>query len=302
MLRRDFLRLGHLAFGGGLFQALLAGRAAAARPRARACILLFQVGGPYQCDTFDPKPTAPEEVRGPFRPVASKVPGIQLTEALPELAKQADKFAIVRSVNHTIRCHNPAIYCSLVGREATDPMAVSNRTAAKRTDHPHYASVLARLRPGAASMPSHVIIPDVTNNGPSKSPGLLAGYLGAAHDPLVLGADPNHPGFRVDTVGLPEDMDAGRFGRRQSLLQQFDQHQRQLERTGSVLAMDAFHQRAFSLLTSARAKQAFDLQQESSKLRDRYGRHTLGQSTLLARRLVEAEVPFVTVFSHTDVD
>src|SRR5581483_2031810 len=185
--RRSFLQLGHLSLWNAGLLHVLASRSPAApettvRPRAKACIILFQVGGPYQCDTFDPKPDAMAEVRGPYRRIATRVPGIFTTEALPLLARQADKFAIVRSVHHTIRCHNPAIYCSLVGREATDPMAVSNRTAARRTDHPHYASVLARLRPGPSTMPSHVIIPDVTNNGPAKSPGLLAGYLGASYD------------------------------------------------------------------------------------------------------------------------
>src|SRR4029077_18275345 len=116
-----------------------------------------------------------------FKPIATRVPGLQVTEGLPHIAHHADKFAIIRSVHHTIRCHNPAIYCSLAGREATEPLAVSNRTNARRTDHPHYASVLAKLRPGLRSIPSHVIIPTLTNNGPAKSPGLLAGYLGAAY-------------------------------------------------------------------------------------------------------------------------
>src|SRR5205823_3396143 len=146
------------------------------------------------------------------------------------------------SVHHTIRCHNPAIYCSLVGREATDPMAISNRTAAKRTDHPNYASVVAKLKPGRANMPNHVIIPNVTNNGPARSPGLLAGYLGAAYDPFVLGADPNDANFRIDAVGLPEDVGRGRFDSRQTLLQQLDGRQRQLETSGAVEALDTFQQ------------------------------------------------------------
>src|SRR5437879_4357462 len=146
MLRRDFLRLGHLAFGG-LLSSALPGRAAASKPKARSCIMLFQVGGPYQCDTFDPKPNAPEEVRGPYKPPRTKVPGLQFTEALPQIAQHADKLAVLRGVNHLIRCHNPAIYCSLVGREATDPMARSNQTNARRIDHPHYASVVSKLRP-----------------------------------------------------------------------------------------------------------------------------------------------------------
>jgi hypothetical protein len=306
--RREFLRLGNISLlGSGLLPALLAGRAAAGgspRPRrqARACILLFQIGGPYQCDTFDPKPDASEEIRGPFQRIATRVPGMFVTEALPRLAQHANKFAILRGVHHTIRCHNPAIYCSLVGREATEALAVSNRTAARRTDHPHYASVVARLRPPRTTMPAHVIIPDVTNNGPAKSPGLLGGYLGASYDPLVLGQDPNADAFRVDGVGLPDDVPAQRLDRRQGLLHQLDHVHRALDRRGSLDTMDTFYRRAFSLLTSPRTKQAFDLSHEPAALRDRYGRHTIGQSTLLARRLVEAGVPFVTVFSHTDVD
>jgi hypothetical protein len=306
--RRRFLQLGGVQLLSPGLLHVLAGRAAAKeviplhRPRARACILLFQIGGPYQADTFDPKPDAPEEVRGMFRPIDTRIPGMRLTEALPRVAQHADKFAIVRSVHHLIRCHNPAIYCSLVGREATDPLAVSNRTAAQRTDHPHYASVVARLRPGTATMPHHVIIPDVTNNGPSKSPGLLGGYLGAGYDPFVLGADPSDPDFRIDSFSLPDDLDAGRFRERQTLLQRFDHAQRRVEGRGAIQAMGTLYQRAFNILTSSAAKQAFDLSREPQRVRERYGRHAQGQSVLLARRLVEAGVPFVSVFSHTDVD
>jgi hypothetical protein len=303
--RRRFLQFGGLQLLSPGLLHVLAGQAAAKEPRrarARACILLFQLGGPYQGDTFDPKPDATEEVRGPYRPIATRVPGLRVTEALPGVARQTDKITVVRTVNHLIRCHNPAIYCSLVGREATDPMAVSNRTNATRTDHPHYASVIARLRPGAASMPHHVIIPNVTNNGPAKSPGLLGGYLGAAYDPFVLGADPSDPEFRIDSFALPEELDASRFEDRQMLLRRLDSVQRGFERHGAIDSMGTLYRRAFDILTSPRAKQAFDLGQEPEGIRDRYGRHQQGQSALLARRLVEAGVPFVSVFSHTDVD
>ena len=300
--RRTFFRFGGLSLLSPGLLHLLAGRANGATGKAKSCIVLFQLGGPYQCETFDPKPNAPEETRGLFKPSRTPVPGIHFTEGLPLASLHADKLTIVRGVHHTIRCHNPAIYCSLVGREATDPMAISNRTAAKRTDHPNYASVVAKLKPGRANMPNHVIIPNVTNNGPSKSPGLLAGYLGANYDPFVLGADPNDADFRVEAAGLPEDVSSERFGSRQTLLQQLDSEQRRLEATGQVETLGTFQRRAVNLLTSPQTKAAFDLSQESTKLRDRYGRHQIGQSTLLARRLVEAGVPFVSVFSHTDVD
>jgi hypothetical protein len=284
---------------------MLAARATAQgreRARAKACILLFQVGGPYQAETFDPKPDAGAEIRGLFRTISTRVPGMRVTDALSRVAEHTDKIAILRGVNHTIRCHNPAIYCSLVGREATEPLAISNRTAARRTDHPHYASVIARLRPPRTSMPFHVIMPNTTNNGPSKSPGLLGGYLGTAYDPFVLGADPSEPNFRVESLAAPEDLDVNRLSSRQSLLDRFDGDRRALERTGSVESMHTLYQRAFNMLTAPESRSAFDLSREPERVRDRYGRHSQGQCALLARRLVEAGVPFVSVFSHVDVD
>src|SRR5215475_5506611 len=139
--RRALFQFGGVSLlSGGLLHMLAAQDRPRPRQRAKACILLFQVGGPYQAETFDPKPDAQPEIRGIFRTIATRVTGLHVTEALPRVAEHADKIAILRGVNHTIRCHNPAIYCSLVGREANDPLAVSSQTSAKRTDHPHYAS------------------------------------------------------------------------------------------------------------------------------------------------------------------
>jgi uncharacterized protein DUF1501 len=162
--------------------------------------------------------------------------------------------------------------------------------------------VVARLRPPQTSMPFHVIIPNTTSNGPAKSPGLLGGYLGAAYDPFVLGADPADPDFRVESTVLPAEVDASRFQSRQSLLARFDQQRQQAERSGAVDSMNTLYQRAFTMLTAPESRAAFDLSRESDRVRDRYGRHSQGQSALLARRLVEAGVPFVSVFSHVDVD
>jgi uncharacterized protein (DUF1501 family) len=302
--RRQWLQCGGVSLlSGGLVQALAAqSQPTATRRRAKACIILFQVGGPYQGDTFDPKPDAPEEVRGPFATIATSVPGMRMTEGVARISRHADKLAILRGVHHSIRCHNPAIYCSLAGREATDPLAASNRTNAQRTDHPHYASVLARLRPRAAAMPAHVVIPNHTTNGAAKSPGILAGYLGTAYDPFVLGADPAARDYRVDYFALPDGVGGDRVRGRQSLVAGLDAQQRRLERLGAVESMGTLYRQAFSILTSPRAKEAFELDKEPSHLRDRYGRHTQGQSALLARRLVEAGVPFVTVMSHTVVE
>jgi hypothetical protein len=302
--RRDLFRFGGVSLLGPGLLNLLAARAvakpqAASAATAKACILLFQVGGPYQCDTFDPKPNAPEEARGPHKVLRTRVSGLDVTTALPLVAQQADKFAVVRSVHHLIRCHNPAIYCSLAGREGTDPLAISNQTAARRTDHPHYASVLARLRGLQAGALHHAIVPGVVFNGPSKSPGQLAGYLGSVYDPFVLNADPNAGDFRVESVGLPDDVSRERLGGRQVLLARYESLRRGLE---GADPLDPPRRKAFELLTAPGTRDAFDLGKEPSRLRDRYGRHTVGQSTLLARRLVEAGVPFVTVFSHTAVE
>ena len=182
-------------------------------------------------------------------------------------------------------------------------MAVSNRTAARYAlDHPHFASVVARLRPPQTSMPFHVILPNTTNNGPAKSPGLLGGYLGAAYDPFVLGADPGEPDFRVDSLASADD--SQRIAGRQSLLTRFDQQQRAVNSSGAVDSMNVHYQRAFNMLTAPESRSAFDLNREPERVRDRYGhsRNSQGQSALLARRLVEAGVPFVSVFSHVDVD
>src|SRR5262249_36429854 len=158
---------------------------------------------------------------------------------------------------------------------------------------------IARLRGAAADMPHHVIVPDVVFNGPAKSPGLLAGYLGAAYDPFILAADPNEPNFRVESVGLPADVSPDRLEGRRALLEQYERLRRSLDRAQAV---DPLRHKAFDLLTSPRTRDAFDLAREPVRVRDRYGRHTVGQSTLLARRLVEAGVPFVTIFSHTLIE
>src|SRR5262249_664890 len=141
-----------------------------------------------------------------------------------------------------------------------------------------------------------------TNNGPAKSPGLLAGYLGAGYDPFVLGADPSEPDFRVEAAGLPVEVSRERFAGRQTLLQRLDEQQRQVEKSGGVETLGTFQQRAIDLLTSPRTKAAFGVWKEAGEVRDQYGRNEMGQGTLLARRLVEAGVPFVSVFSHADVD
>jgi hypothetical protein len=152
-------------------------------------------------------------------------------------------------------------------------------------------------------MPGHVVIPDIVYNGPARSPGLTGGYLGATYDPFVVGSDDGDvQAFRADGIGLPDGVDLDRSRRREQLFQQLDARHRLFEQSGRLEAMGTLYRRAFDLVTSSQAKRAFQLEREPDRVRDRYGRHAMGQGALLARRLVEAGVPFVTVFSHTQVD
>ena len=296
--RRDLLKVGGLSLLGPALVDLLAGRATAARPaRIKSCLFLFQAGGVSQIDTLDMKPEADENIRGEFRPIDSCVPGMPICEHMPKTARQMDTLCVVRSMYHRMLCHNPAIYAALAGREVGDSLAVSNRTFASRDDYPNYGSVVARMRPPPSDLPAFVSLPFSLRNGPAPSPGQHAGFLGVSYDPFLIQRDPSAEDFRVDELESREALAPRRLRGRRSLLEQFDAQQRRLEQSGVVEAMGDHYRRAFELLTTPRAKRAFALSQEDETLRDRYGRNLLGQSTLLGRRLVEAGVPFVTVYT-----
>jgi uncharacterized protein (DUF1501 family) len=294
--RRTFLRVGALGGIGLTLPRLLCAeaRAAAASPRAKSCILLFQFGGASHLDTFDPKPDAPAEIRGEFATIATRVPGVRVTEHLPQMARIADKYMLVRSVHHRSSNHNPAAYYSLTGHEP----AMNNVTAnASGTDWPAYGSVIDRFSPAAGSVPTAVSLPTMIADGPFRTPGEFGGLLGKMHDPLFIARDPNAASFDAEELTLPAELSLDRVGDRRSLLSAVDARSRFADRHESALAgMDAYHQRAFGLLTSTATKQAIDIAREEPAVRDRYGRTTYGQSVLLARRLVEAGVRFVTVY------
>jgi len=271
--------------------------AAATRPRIRSCLVLFQAGGVSQTDTFDMRPEASANIRGEFSPVDSNVPGMPVCEHLPQLAQQMDKVCVVRSMHHRMLCHNPACYCALSGRAVGESKAISNRTPATRDDYPNFGSAVAKFRPTPPDLPSFVSMPFTLFNGPAKTPGQHAGLLGSHYDPFLISQDPNAEDFRVDELATRERMNRQRHEQRHSLLQTLEEQLQSVERSRSVENMDAYYQRAFALLTTPRSREAFDLTREPESLRDRYGRHQIGQSTLLARRLLEAGVPFVTVYS-----
>jgi hypothetical protein len=292
--RRHLLKIG--AFG--LAGAALPGLTLANPPRARArsVIFLYQFGGPSHHDTFDMKPDAPENIRGDFHPVATSVTGLRICEHLPQMARQMHRVTLVRSVNHRMRNHNSASYYGLTGVAAPlDDIRLRDTLDL----YPAYGSTVARLRPAADGMPSFVAYPHVMRDG-SVTPGQHASFLGKTYDPLFFREDPNGANFRLPELTLPSTISLERLDDRRSMLRLLDEQTDAREASVVAQGLQQYYDRAFGMLASARLRRAFSLGEESAALRDRYGRNTYGQSCLLARRLVEAGVRFVSVyFSQT---
>ncbi|MSR31214.1 MAG: DUF1501 domain-containing protein [Gemmataceae bacterium] len=287
--RRRLLQAGTLGWMG-LNQAnfLQADSGGAAKP-IRSCIFLFYYGGPSHLDTWDMKPNAPAEVRGEFRPIATTVPGIQVCEHMPRSARVVDKLAIVRSMHHPMRNHNAAAVEALCGRTPLKgDLELLNDDA---NSFPCYGASLDYLKPARRLVPTQVALPHVMYNV-VRLPGQTAGFLGAPHNPFQITSDPSRPDFHIDELVLPGDLSPARMADRRSLLALVDSQQRHAERRAS---MSAHQERAFNLISSEEVRRAFDLSRESTRVRDRYGWDTLGQSLLLARRLVEGGVRFINV-------
>ncbi len=304
--RREFLRAGGLSlFGLGLptllkARGLSAPVSAGSFGQAKACILLFMWGGPAQQETWDLKPDAPEQVRGEFRPIPTNVPGIEISEHFPMLARQAHRLAILRSVHHKDVNHTTATHELLTGRPFSP--------AASRPDEqwPHYGAVLAQKNRGneRTVLPPFVqmrpTIPDGAPRFVEQSAGQGAGWLGPALNPFTIDHDPNRPDYDVGDFRLPEEVGSGRLKDRRRLLSLVDDQARQLEMSVPVQTLKSHYTRAYDLLTTRRALEAFDLEKEDPRLRARYGLHPHGQAVLQARRLVEAGVPVVTIFWQND--
>jgi hypothetical protein len=308
--RRDVVRAGALSLLGLSLPELLAQRAAAwPKPavdeapsgssfgKAKACILLFMWGGPAQQDTWDLKPGAPAEVRGPFNPIATRVPDIRICEHFPLLAQRTDKLAIVRSMTHNNVDHTVATHFLLTGMP---PLPRGN----KYTDWPHIGAVLSRLGRGNDPLPPFVSMrPKLPGDVPrfvEESRGQFAGWLGQSFDPLTIDANPNEPDYRVGDFNLPTEISARRLEDRRGLLDQIDRQVRSQGESAPVAAMDRHYRRSFDLLHSAVGKGAFDLDAEPPEMRARYGLNPHGQSVLQARRLIERGVPLVTIFWPND--
>jgi hypothetical protein len=290
--RRSFLQAGSAGLAGLTLPGLLSLEAQGAvesGARIRNCITIFLVGSPGHLDTWDMKPDAPAEVRGKYRPIQTNVTGIQICEHFPLMARMMDKVALIRSLHHrTGATHENGQRWMMTGHDF-------NADSVK----PYLGSIVSRIFGQKSELPANVILPGpIGNTGAGQLHGQSAAYLGSAHEPFFLGADPARPDFRVADLEVPSGQSGVRLDARRRLLTQIDDLQRRTE-TRSTQSHDSAYERAFRLLTSRRAKEAFDLSQEADRLRDRYGRNTFGQSLLLARRMIERGVRFTTV-NHFD--
>lgn len=282
--RRAILHAGLLSALGLGLDDLLRLRARASGPvasppgKAQSCILIWLAGGPSHIDTFDPKPDAPADVRGEFRPIATSVPGLQIGEVLPDLAKTMHRATLIRSVTSPEADHDRAAHHLLTGYRPSQALV-----------YPSFGSVVAKTRdsrPG--TLPPSVVIPDAPAFATS-------GYLSPAYDPFAVSGDPNQEGFRVRNLTPPDRLTLDRLRRRRAMVQRLDGFAHDVSATPLTTSRDQFVDQAYDLLTSSAAQAAFRIGDEPAAVRDRYGRTPFGQSCLLARRLIEAGVSFVTL-------
>lgn len=282
--RRSFLQVGTLALGGMTLPGLLRLRQAGAQSptgRKKSIILIWQAGGPSHIDMYDLKPEAPAEVRGEFKPIDTKVPGIRIGEHLPKQAKVMDKLAILRSACHTNAGHGMGSQWMLTGYQPT--IEVNDNI------YPSTGSVVAKMNgPNEPGLPAYVNLPRGLSLG-------KAAYLGASFNPFAPDNDPNNDGFQVRNLKLPVRVPADRLSRRKDLLNSLDGVRRDIDTKGDLYGLDTFYREGLEMVTDPKAQRAFDVAKEPMKVRDMYGRNDLGQCCLLARRLVESGVTFVTV-------
>ena len=286
--RRSFLKAGALTLGGLGLADLLAGRAAAGHEtKETSVILLYLAGGPSQLETYDLKPAAPIEYRSVFRPIPSSVPGIEICEHFPRQATIADKFTLIRSLNHDVNIHSDGGIVVLTGKKPT----ILDPTSQSKSEHPDFGSIASRIRgQGEDAMLQYVGIPGpVGMTRPT--------YLGSQHAAFGVG-DPSQPNYRPPQLSLSTRV-AERIDDRRQLLSQIDTLRRQHEPQGSSDGLSEFRQQAYELLTSPKVAAAFDLSKEKDSLRDKYGRHLWGQGCLLARRLAEAGTAAITLTINT---
>ena len=288
MTRRDFLHVGALStLGLGLTDLFNLKALGAVDPqREMNCIFLFLVGGPSQLDTWDMKPNAPAEIRGPYKPIPTNADGIQVSEIFPRMARQADKYSLVRTVYHT----------AAAVHDTGHQLMQTGRLFQGGLEHPHAGCVVGKLWGPRQNLPPHVLLPrPIGPTGGNMPHGQNAGYLGKAFDPFVLNADPSRPDFEVRDLLPPDYISSIRMEKRKQLRAIVDGAVENLERSEDARLLDSSFHQAYTLISSAEARQAFDISQEREETRRRYGLNKFGQSCLLARRLIEGGVRFVTI-------
>ena len=292
MKRRDFLQVGGLGLAGLTLADQLRQQSQAAQSgkssNKKSVIVYWLDGGPTQFETYAPKPEAPVEYRGPLGSIESNVPGIRLGELMVEHAKVMDKVSLIRSIHHNNGDHFAAAHWMITGYHGSN-------AANRDPQYPGLGAVVARMKgSNQPSLPAHVAVPYAASVG--IRPGYHGGaYLGNSFHPFEAGGDPNNAKFSVPNLSLPSGMDVSRMDDRRALLNSFDKLKRKVDQSGVMQGMDTFNQQALEMITGPAAQKAFDINQEDPRLRDRYGRNTYGQSALMARRLVEAGVSFVTI-------
>ena len=262
--------------------------------RAKSVLIVLLSGGPSQLDMLDPKPDAPAEIRGEFKSISTTIPGVAVCEHLPGLAQQMARWSVVRSLAHVEHNHLLATHVALTGRPTPIPRGGSDLDRVEsRNDFPNFAAALDAIRPRNDGVPTGVSLPNYLIEGPLTWPGQHAGFLGPRHDPWSINHDPNDPNFRIDSLNMQEGVTTPRLQSRRGLLDELNRGRLAASASGRETSFGEQQDLAFSLLTSARVAQAFQLNREEAAVRDRYGRHKFGQSLLLSRRLIEAGVPIV---------
>ena len=291
LTRRNCLKLGlsPLVAGGlaGLLRRQsLAGQTGGSR-QAKACILVWLDGGPTHYETFDPKPEAPVEIRGEFNTIPTRLPGVLFSKHMTRLAGIADKLAVIRSIQHDQGNHGAGNHYMMTGAPPRIPVGCG----AFVSFHPSLGSVTSHERGAPQGLPAYFSMPQMSRSGGPN-------FLGAKHAPFVVADDPNRTGFRVRDVALPKGIEEARFTQRQQWRSELDRLERIPDEAAGdpTLALDEFYQQGNQLITSVEAQQAFDIHSEPDEIRERYGRNGIGQRALLARRLVQAGVPFITLY------
>jgi len=282
--RRDFLKAGTLGLLGlnlPTYLRHMAAAAASGQTADKSAIFIYLGGGQTHMDTWDLKPNAPDNIRGEFKPIATNVPGIEISEHLPYMAKQADKYAIVRSVAHNLAAHAPGQMFLRTGNRPLPSL-----------QYPGYGSVVTKESAAQPGVPPYVALPITSTNGGAET----AGYLGVAYNPFTVNDDPNKDKFSVRALALPQGLSMERVEARRGLLNGLDTAFRKVDVKSQDLAgMDKFYQQAYEILSAPKAREAFDISKEPADVRDKYGRNSFGQACLLARRLIEAGVRFVSL-------